>query len=109
MADTVAGFLAAAAPAAVGQTINLGTGREISVGDLAQTIGRLVGKPLQLETDPQRVRPGGSEVERLLSDNRRARELLGWAPAVSLEEGLTRTIAWLREHHTRYRTGVYTI
>ncbi len=110
VADTVAGFLAAAAaPAAVGQTINLGTGREISVGDLAQTIGRLVGRPVNVEADPQRVRPAGSEVERLVADNGRAQRLLAWTPTVSLEDGLKQTIQWMETHQARYRTGVYTL
>lgn len=106
--DTVDGFVrAAAAPGAVGQTINLGSGREISVGALAQLIGELAGRPVTVECDPQRLRPAGSEVERLLADNRRARELLGWAPAVGLEDGLRQTIAWVRDHPERYRPGDY--
>ncbi|MBP3954528.1 SDR family NAD(P)-dependent oxidoreductase [Gemmata sp. G18] len=106
--DTVDGFVrAASAPGAVGQTINLGSGREISIGALAQLIGELAGRPVTVECDPQRLRPTGSEVERLLADNRRARELLDWAPAIGLEEGLRRTIAWVRDHIERYRPGVY--
>jgi NAD dependent epimerase/dehydratase len=106
--DTVDGFVkAASAPNAVGQTINLGSGREISVGDLAKLIGELAGRPVTVECDPQRLRPAGSEVERLLANNARARELLGWSPTVGLEEGLRRTIAWVREHIERYRPGVY--
>jgi dTDP-glucose 4,6-dehydratase len=68
--NTMEGFLLAASiPAAVGQTINLGSGREISIGDLAQLIARLTGRPLTIESDGQRVRPDKSEVERLLADN----------------------------------------
>jgi dTDP-glucose 4,6-dehydratase len=53
------------------------------------------------------MRPEGSEVERLLASNARARDLLGWEPAVTLEEGLERTIEWMRAHLDRYRPGVY--
>ena len=110
VANTVDGFLRAASQAdAVGQTINLGSGREISIGDLAQLIGRLLHKPVQVETEDRRLRPHHSEVERLLADNSRARSLLGWEPKVGLEEGLQRTIDWLKEHQGRYRTGVYVV
>jgi len=108
VADTVEGFvLAAAAPTAVGQTINLGSGREISIGDLARLIADLTERPVRISQEGERVRPPQSEVDRLLADNRRALELLGWRPTVSLEAGLERTIAWVREHEARYRAHVY--
>jgi len=108
--DIVEGFLlAASAPAALGQTINLGSGREISIGELAQLIARLVGQPIIIESEEQRVRPDNSEVERLLADNTLARTLLGWEPVVSLEEGLERTIEWVRQPPERYRPGVYVL
>ncbi len=114
VSNTVEGFvLAAQAPGAVGQTINLGSGREISIGDLAQLIARLLEQEIRLEPDAQRVRPEQSEVERLVADNRLARQLLGWEPAVSLEEGLLATIDWFRQHlakhRARYRPGVYVV
>jgi dTDP-glucose 4,6-dehydratase len=68
-----------------------------------------VGKSLEIEIDEKRVRPTGSEVDRLLADNTKAQALLGWKPAVSLEEGLVRTIEWLERHLNRYRPGVYAI
>ncbi len=80
--DTVRGFLCAAeAPGVEGGTFNLGTGREISIGALAQEIVRLAGRPVEIVTEPERLRPEASEVQRLLSDNSLAREKLGWAPA----------------------------
>ena len=110
VANTVDGFvLAASTPAAIGRTINLGSGREISIGDLAQLIARLMDKPICIEGEDARVRPEGSEVERLLADNRLARELLGWEPRVNLEDGLQRTIEWIQQHPERYRPGVYII
>lgn len=110
VANTVDGFVrAATVPAAVGRTLNLGSGREISIGELAQLIGRLAGKSVTVESDEQRIRPDKSEVERLLADNSTAAELLDWAPRVSLEEGLTQTIAWLQENLERYRPGVYVV
>lgn len=108
--DTVRGFMACAAcDQAVGRTINLGSGREISVGDLAQLVARLIGCELQLQCDEQRVRPGNSEVERLLADHRLAAELVGWKSQVSLEDGLRRTIAWFRENSAGYHANVYNV
>ena len=72
-------------------------------------IARLMKKQLKIETEKQRVRPGTAEVERLLADNRLARELLGWESRVGLEDGLKRTIEWIKQHSERYRSGVYVI
>jgi NAD dependent epimerase/dehydratase len=108
--DTAEGFLRAAeTPAAVGQVINVGSGKEISIGELAARILRLMGKNLPVICEDQRVRPDKSEVERLCADNRRAYEILGWQPRISLDEGLRRTIAWLQENNERYRPGAYAI
>ncbi len=110
VSNTVDGFLAAAiAPEALGKTFNLGSGREISVGDLAQLIIQLTGSQAQIQCDEQRIRPEQSEVNRLLADNTRARQCLGWEPRVTLEEGLERTIAWMRDNLERYRPHVYTV
>ncbi len=110
VSDTVDGFLrAATSEVAVGQTINLGTSTEISIGDLVEKIGAIVGSELTVSADAVRVRPPGSEVERLLSDNRRARELLGWEPEVSLDHGLRRTVDWIAEHPEHFRVGQYVV
>ena len=110
VANTVDGFvLAASTPDALGKTINLGSGREISVGELAQLIIRLVGRPVEVVSEEQRLRPENSEVERLLADPRLARQVLGWEPKISLEEGLGRTIEWMGQNLDKYRPGVYTV
>jgi NAD dependent epimerase/dehydratase len=110
VANTVDGFMRAAeVDTAIGQTINLGSGREISIGDLAAMIAQRCGTTLQLEDDAQRMRPGKSEVERLLACNRRAQELLNWTPSVSLEAGLDQTIAWIRQNPDAYRAGRYVV
>ena len=104
VADMVDGFiLAAATPAAVGKTINLGSGREISIGELAQMIAGLTGRSIRIESEEQRVRPEKSEVERLLADNTLARNLLGWQPRIGLEEGLKMTIEWVEGNLEGYR------
>lgn len=108
--NTVEGFICAAAPIqAVGRVVNIGTGKEISIGDLARLILELLGKDLPIACDEQRVRPEGSEVDRLCADNRQAQELLGWQPRYTLREGLLKTIEWMEDHLDRYRPGVYTI
>jgi NAD dependent epimerase/dehydratase len=97
--DTAAGFLAvAAAEKSVGEVINIGSGQEISIGDLAKLLIEVSGKDARLVTDSERLRPAGSEVERLCADSAKARELTGWAPQVPLREGLRRTSEWVRDN-----------
>jgi dTDP-glucose 4,6-dehydratase len=110
VSNTVDGFIAAAeCEQAIGRTVNLGSGREISIGDLAALIAGLIGCPLRIEADEQRLRPKDSEVGRLLADNSLAWNLLQWEPRVSLEEGLKETIAWFRDHLEYYRPEVYAV
>lgn len=97
--DTAHGFLAlAACDRALGHAVNLGTGQEISVGDLAKALINASGRDAEIVVDPGRLRPTGSEVHRLLSDNSRAREWAGWEPRVPLDEGLRRTSDWVADH-----------
>lgn len=108
--DTVAGFLRAAeARNVIGEELNLGTGVDISIGDLTRLILRLIDRPVEILTESQRMRPENSEVMRLLSDNALARRTLGWEPAYSLEEGLRETIAWIQDHIDFYHVGRYEI
>jgi NAD dependent epimerase/dehydratase len=110
VSNTVDGFIAAAMAAkAVGQTINLGSGREISIGDLAKLISKLLAKPIEVESDVSRTRPHKSEVERLLADNSLAYTLLDWKPVVGLEEGLERTINWMKVNPEKHRADAYAI
>jgi NAD dependent epimerase/dehydratase len=108
--NTVEGFCAAAlAPEAAGQSINFGSGREISVGDLALLIGRMCGKEVEILCEQERLRPGKSEVERLLACNKKAQALTGWTPRVALEEGLEKTIAWMQENAQHYQAKGYVV
>jgi dTDP-glucose 4,6-dehydratase len=97
--DTTTGFLAAAEAEdeAIGREINLGTGRDVTVGEVTTLIRDAIDPNIPMQTDPARLRPESSEVMRLLSDNSLAKRLLKWEPKVSLEEGLAKTIAWARE------------
>lgn len=108
--DTVAGFLAvASSPASVGRELNLGYGASISVGDLAARIASIVGVEPTIRHADERARPASSEVDDLVSDATAARETLGWAPEVDLDEGLRRTIDWVREHSELYDPTAYRI
>jgi NAD dependent epimerase/dehydratase len=108
--DTVSGFLAVAAcDRAVGSVVNIGSGREVSIGDLVALLIRTTGSSAEVVVDPDRVRPAGSEVDRLLCDNTRAREWAGWTPEVSLEEGLRRTSDWVKENLHLLDTEGYAI
>jgi NAD dependent epimerase/dehydratase len=110
VSDTVQGFLKAAeAEKAVGGTFNLGSGLEISIGELVEKIIQLIGRQVRLHQDTARLRPERSEVGRLLSDNTLARQVLDWSPTISLDEGLTLTIDWIREHPDLYRVDRYEI
>jgi nucleoside-diphosphate-sugar epimerase len=100
--DVVRAFLAAAAaPRAVGETINFGTGFEISIGDVARLIAEVMGVPVAFERAEERMRPATSEVYRLCADNRKAKALTGWEPQFAgrdgLRAGLERTIAWFTD------------
>jgi len=110
VADTVEGFIKAAeAPHAVGQVFNLGSGREVSIGKLAETILSMMGKRLPILSEDTRIRPKGSEVDRLCADNTKAKQILGWEPKYTLEDGLQRTIEWVRQNHEQYRSDTYVI
>lgn len=99
--DIVEGFLrAAACDEALGKVIHFGAEREISMGELADLIGEIMEVDFTLETDPARLRPVKSEIYRVSVDSSRARELLGWEPFIGLEEGLRRTIDWMRSDKT---------
>lgn len=110
--DTCRGFLALAeCDAAVGQTVNIGSNTEISVGDTLNLIRELMGNDVEFVTDSERLRPEKSEVFRLWCDNRRIRELAGFEPRYSLSEGLKETIEWFtkRENLARYKAGIYNV
>lgn len=110
ISDTVEGFLCAGKTSAIeGKTINLGVGTEIRIIDLANEIFSILGKPIDIEVDPERLRPPKSEVTRLLSDNTLAKELLGWIPHVNLRDGLSRTIDWISDQIQHYQSDQYQI
>lgn len=97
----------AESPKSAGEVINIGSNFEISIGDLANKIFSLAGKNAEIVTDPTRVRPQDSEVERLWCDNTKAKKILKWAPTTSLDEGLKKTIEWISDHTHLYKPEHY--
>jgi NAD dependent epimerase/dehydratase len=107
-ADTAAAIIAAAAePAAVGRVIQLGTGHDVTIGEVVDRVAALLGKELVVELDDDRVRPAASEVERLISSPALALELLGWSPQIDLDDGLGRTIRWMEDRPELFRADEY--
>lgn len=110
--DTAAGFIALAeSDKTVGMEVNIATGVEISMADTLKTIARLMNADVEWVTDPQRLRPSGSEVFRLLGDNSRITTLTEWRPKFTLEKGLGKTIDWFTnpENLKKYKTGIYNV
>jgi NAD dependent epimerase/dehydratase len=108
--DTAAAFLAVTkAKGLVGEATNIGTGTEISVGDLASLIGRLMGTKIKIIEEKQRVRRKESEVERLLCDNRKILASTLWRPSYSLEKGLMDTIQWIKKNKSYYKSELYNV
>ncbi|SDD54141.1 GDP-mannose 4,6-dehydratase [Ruegeria marina] len=95
--------------ATIGKVINLATGCEVSIGDLAHSVIDLLGGGKRIETDQRRIRPEKSEVMQLLGDATLARDLLGWTPSVTLSEGLDHTISWVRRNSDLFDSSGYRI
>lgn len=110
VADTVDAFIRMAeSEKTVGEVVNIGSGTETSIGDLAEKIIKLVGKDVKLVSDKDRIRPGKSEVGRLLCDNSKAKKLIGWSPKMSLDDGLKKTIQWMKANLAAYDPGRYAV
>lgn len=108
--DTARGFLAAARSSkTIGETINLGVGAGISVGELVEKIGAIVGRKLEVRQEKERVRPEGSEVTRLISNNQKALALMDWKPQVDFDTGLKATVEHIRGHPADYQNCGYVI
>jgi dTDP-glucose 4,6-dehydratase len=112
--DTVGGFLSAlTAKHIIGETINLGSEFEISIGDAARLIAEVMGVDIEITTDEERLRPEKSEVQRLLADASKARKLLDWAPSYGGREGfrrgITKTAEWFCDsaNLSRYKAQIY--
>jgi NAD dependent epimerase/dehydratase len=112
VADTAEGMIRIAeAEDTVGEQVNIATGMEVSIGELAAEICRQIDSDAQIVSDPLRMRPKGSEVERLLGANSKLKRLTGWVPNTPLSVGLEKTIEWFRrcENLLRYKADLYNV
>jgi len=110
VANTVDAFiLLAETKGAEGEVFNVGTGREVSVAEIAEMIGRVAGKKIKIIADKQRIRPQKSEVGRLLCNAGKIQDACGWNAKISLEEGLKETFVWLKNHLDRYKPEIYNV
>jgi UDP-glucose 4-epimerase len=110
VSDTVEGFVRAAmVDEAIGRTVQLGTGQDLSIEELVKLTMNVLGRRAEVVCEHERLRPANSEIERLVSDPSLALQLLGWHPTVSLEDGILRTAEWLSGHLQCYLTGQYLV
>jgi dTDP-glucose 4,6-dehydratase len=109
--DTAGGIMACgAAPASVeGEVINLGTGVEISIAEVVERVLGIVGRSVPVLAADERIRPGPSEVERLLADPSKAHRLLGWSHETTFDDGLRATVDWMRSSVDADEASVYTV
>lgn len=108
--DTAAGFIAIAeSEKTIGEEINIATQKEISIGELAQTIIDQLNPSAKIACDEERLRPEKSEVNRLLGSNQKILQLTNWKPKYTLNEGIMETISWIRDNIDKYKSGIYNI
>lgn len=110
--DTARGFAEIAkSDETVGEEINIATQQEVSVGEMAQTLIDIINPNAKIITDEERVRPGKSEVERLLGANEKIKRLTSWSPQFTFEEGLRETVNWFSDEKnlSRYKADIYNV
>ena len=106
--DTAAGMLALAlCPAAEGQVVNIGSGEEWSIKQTVELLCEVTRRRVPVETEEGRVRPGASEVQRLIADNRRITELTGWRSQIPFRTGLERTVQWIEQNLRHFTPESY--
>jgi NAD dependent epimerase/dehydratase len=110
--DTCRGLIAlAGCKGAIGETVNIGSNHEISIGETVSLIQEIIGSKIDIVTDEARLRPPHSEVERLRCDNGKMTAMTGVKPSVPLRNGLARTVEWLRQPQNlaRYKAEIYNV
>ena len=110
MSDICNGLIALAeCDEAIGREVNIGSGTEISIDKLANLIIDIMGVDARVVSDEHRVRPENSEVERLVCDSEILRQLTGWKPEITINEGLVKTIEWFKDEHKlkKYKSEIY--
>jgi NAD dependent epimerase/dehydratase len=95
----------------IGETINIASGKEISIGNLARKIIDKINPEIKIVTDDRRLRPDKSEVDRLLGSNEKIKNLTGWEPRIDLKKGISQTFRWFQCEKTKYlnKKGIYNL
>lgn len=108
--DTARGFICAVNNSdRIGEVINLGFGKGITIEDVSKLIMKLTGIEKDIYCEESRVRPKNSEVFHLISNNDKAKDLIGWEPEISLEDGLSETIEFVKKNIDLFKTNSYSI
>lgn len=108
--DTVNGFIAIyESDKTIGEEINIATQKEISIGELAEKLIKLINPEVKIVCEDERIRPKKSEVNRLLGSNKKILQLTDWKIQYSLEQGLQQTINFYRENLSKYKTNIYNL
>ncbi len=110
VSDTIEAYLKiAACDQAVGEVFNVGSGFEVSIAQTVQKVAQIIGQDIQVNQEERRMRPSGSEVQRLWADSGKAKKIFGWRPQLTFEQGLKRTIDWIADNMDQYSVGDYAI
>lgn len=108
--DTANGFIEIfKSDKTIGQEINIATQKEISIGELANELIRQINPQARVVCDEERLRPGKSEVNRLLGSNKKIKELTDWRPQYTFEEGIAETIEFFKHNLDKYKTDIYNL
>lgn len=108
--DTANGFISIYESAkTVGEEINIASGQEISIGDLAELLIGIINPKAKVICDNERLRPDKSEVNRLLGSNEKIKKFTEWKPTYSIKEGLNETVEWIGSNLSKYKTEIYNV
>lgn len=108
--DTAEAFIKIAeSDKTIGEVINAGSNYEITIGDTVKKIIDIIGSDVKILCDEERLRPENSEVNRLWADNTKIKELTGWAPNYSIDQGLAETVEWIKNNLQHYKTDIYNV
>lgn len=108
--DTAEAFIKVAeSDKTIGEVINAGSNYEITIGDTVKKIIEIIGSDVKILCDDERIRPEKSEVNRLWAENAKIKELTGWAPQYSIDEGLRETVEWIRNNMQYYKPDIYNV
>ena len=110
--DTCRGFIELAnCDAAIGEEVNISSNYEISMRSMFELIAKIMNSDVEIIDDTQRIRPKNSEIFRLWGDNSKIKNLTGFTPQYTIEQGLTKTIEWFINPNNlkKYKYDIYNV